>query len=48
MHEMARTHPCRIDEVVDRAGRDALDLGLMERGGENLFGNAPRLQKAWK
>jgi hypothetical protein len=32
--------------VVDRARRDALDVGLLHDGGERLLGQAPRLEQA--
>ncbi|MDF2974575.1 MAG: hypothetical protein K0R61_5025, partial [Microvirga sp.] len=39
-------HAERLDEVVDRARRDALDVGLLHDGGERLLGRAPWLQEA--
>ena len=39
-------HPHRLDQIVDRAGRDALDVGLLDHGGERLLGHPPRLQEA--
>src|SRR5215212_9882635 len=41
-------HAERLDEVVDRAGRDTLDVGLLHDGGERLLGEPPRLQEAWE
>ena len=38
----------RLDEVVDRAGRDALDVGLLDHRGQRLLGHPPRLEKARK
>ena len=38
--------PMRLDQVVDRAGRDALDVGFLDDGGERLLGHAARLQEA--
>src|SRR4051794_33002056 len=40
------THAERLDEVVDGAGRDALDVGLLHDGGERLLGEPSRLQEA--
>ena len=39
-------HPHRLDQVVDRAGRDALDVGLLDHRGQRLLGHPPRLQEA--
>src|SRR4029078_10538992 len=36
----------RLDQVVNRAGRDALDVGFMDDCGERLLGQAARLQEA--
>src|SRR3954471_21678369 len=36
----------RLDEVVDGAGRDARDVGLLHDGGERLLGEPSRLQEA--
>ena len=38
--------PMRLDQVVDRAGRDALDVGLLDHRGQRLLGHAARLQEA--
>jgi hypothetical protein len=40
------THPHGLDQLVDRAGRDALDVGLLDDGGQRLLGHAPGLQEA--
>lgn len=40
----ARAH--RLDQVVDRARRDAVDVGLLNNGNEGLLGRASGLQKA--
>ena len=39
-------HPHRLHQVVDRAGRYALDIRLLDHGGERLLGHPARLQKA--
>jgi hypothetical protein len=39
-------HAERLDEVVDRARRDALDVGLLDDGGQRLLRQPPRLQEA--
>src|SRR4029077_17736840 len=39
-------HPHRLDQLVDRAGRDALDVCLLDHRRQRLLGHAPRLQKA--
>ena len=39
-------HAHRLDELVDRAGRHALDVGLLDDSGQRLRGHALRLQKA--
>jgi hypothetical protein len=41
-------HAHRLDQVVDRAGRDALDVGLLDHRGQRLLGHPPRLQEAGK
>src|SRR5271169_189822 len=38
----------RLDEVVDRAHRHALDIGLLDHRGQRLLGHPPRLEKARK
>ena len=39
-------HAHRLDQIVDRAGRDALDVGLLDHRGERLLGHPARLEKA--
>jgi hypothetical protein len=39
-------HAHGLHEIVDRAGRNALDIGLLDHGGERLLGHPARLQKA--
>ena len=39
-------HAHRFDEIVDRAGRDAMHISLLHYRGERLFGQAGRLQEA--
>jgi hypothetical protein len=39
-------HAHRLDQIIDRAGRHALHVSLLDDGGERLLGHAPRLQKA--
>src|SRR4029077_14733416 len=36
----------RLDEIVDRAGRDALDIGFLDHRRQRLLGHPPRLEKA--
>ncbi len=38
-------HAQRLDQLVDRAGRHALHVGLLDHGGQGLLGRSPRLQK---
>ena len=38
----------RPDEIVDRAGRHALDVGLLDHRGQRLLGHPPRLEEARK
>src|SRR5664280_1287046 len=38
-------HAERLDQLIHRAGGDALDVGLLNHGGEGLLGRAPRLQE---
>jgi len=38
----------RPDQVVDRARRHALDIGLLDHRGQRLLGHPPRLEKAQK
>jgi hypothetical protein len=42
--DAARPH--RLDQVVDRARRAAVHVGLLHHGGERLLGHAARLQEA--
>ena len=37
-----------LDEVVDRAGRDALDIGFLDHRAQRLLGHPPRLEEARK
>jgi hypothetical protein len=39
-------HAHGLDQLVDRAGRDALDVGLLNDGGERLLGHPARLEEA--
>ena len=39
-------HAHRLDQVVDRAGRDALDVGLLDHRGQRLLGHPARLEEA--
>ena len=48
---LALGHPAhaeRLDQVVDRAGGDALHIGLLHHGGERLLGHPARLRKSGK
>ena len=38
-------HPQRLDQVVHRAGGDALDVGFLDDGGQRFLGGAPGLQE---
>ena len=38
--------PMRLDEIVDRARRDALDVGLLDHRGQRLLGHPARLEEA--
>ena len=38
--------PIGLDEFVDRAGRYALDVGLLDHGGERLLRHPARLQES--
>src|SRR6202035_3265007 len=38
-------HPHRPHQIVDRAGRDALDVGFLDDGGQRLLGQAARLEE---
>jgi hypothetical protein len=39
-------HPHGPHQVVDRAGRDALDVGFLDHGGQRLLGQAARFEEA--
>src|SRR6201996_7040990 len=39
-------HPHRLDQIVDRAGRNTLHIGFLDHRGERLLGHPPRLQEA--
>src|SRR5690606_1644854 len=39
-------HAHRLDQIVDRTRRDALDIGLLDHGRQRLLGHAAWLQKA--
>ena len=39
-------HPHRLNQIVDRAGRHALDVGLLDHRSKRLLGHPPRLQEA--
>jgi hypothetical protein len=41
-------HPHGLDQIVDRAGRDALHIGFLDDGGERLLGHPAGLQEARK
>ena len=41
-------HAERLDQVIDGAGRDALDVGFLDHCRQRLLGHAAGLQKAWK
>jgi hypothetical protein len=41
-------HPQRLDQIIDRACRDALDIGFLDHRRQRLLGHATRLQKARK
>lgn len=41
-------HAHGLDQVVDRAGRDPLDVGLLDDGGQRLLGHAARSRKPGK
>ena len=38
--------PMRLDQLVDRAGRDALHVGFLDHRRQRLLGHPPRLQEA--
>ncbi len=37
--------PHGLDQVVNRAGRNALDVGLLDEGGQSLLGHPSRLKE---
>src|SRR3979490_2765770 len=39
-------HPHRPPQIVGRAGRDALDVGFLDHGGQRLLGQAARLEES--
>src|SRR5262249_30109174 len=39
-------HPHRLHQIIDRAGRHAVHVSLLDHGGERLLRHAPRLQEA--
>src|SRR4029077_10258322 len=39
-------HAHRLDQLIDRAGRDTLDVGLPDDRGQRLLGRPTRLEKA--
>ena len=39
-------HAHGLDQIVDRARRDALDIGFLDDGGKRLLGHAARFQEA--
>lgn len=39
------SHAHGLDQIIDKAGRDALHIGLLHRGGERLLGHPARLQQ---
>ena len=41
-------HAHGLDEIVDGAGGDALDVGHLDDGGEGLLGGAAWLKNGWK
>jgi len=41
-------HAHRLDQIVDRARRDALDVGFLNDGGQRLLSHPARLQEARK
>src|ERR1700690_4643850 len=42
------SHAHRPDQFVDRARRDALDVGLLDHCRQRLFSQPTRLEEAWK
>ena len=45
-HSLSARHPHRLNQIVDRAGRHALDVGLLDHRSQRLLGHPPRLQEA--
>jgi hypothetical protein len=41
-------HAHGLDQLVDRAGRDALDVGFLDHRRQRLLRHPPRLQEPWK
>jgi hypothetical protein len=41
-------HAHRPDQLVDRAGRDALDVGLLDHRRQRFLGQPARLEETWK
>ena len=41
-------HPHRLHQLVHRAGGDALDIGLLDDGGQRLLGRPARLEERWE
>jgi hypothetical protein len=41
-------HPHRLDEIVDRARRHTLDIGLLDHRRQRLLRHTPRLQEPWE
>jgi hypothetical protein len=38
-------HPHSLNQVIDRAGGDALDVGFLDHRGQRLLGHPARLQE---
>ena len=38
--------PKRLDQIIDRAGRDALDISFLDHRGQRLLGHPARLEEA--
>ena len=41
-------HAHGLDQIIDRAGGDALNVGFLDHRGECLLGHAPRFEEVWK
>ena len=41
-------HPHGLDQIVDGAGRNALDIGFLNNGGQRFLGHATRFEKSRK